>query len=68
MAVAAGGAQTCALRQTGEVVCWGTTGGIKSKSPPLSPVSVKGIDDAVAIAVGDSHAARPPDGQVVLGR
>ncbi|MDH5491930.1 MAG: MopE-related protein, partial [Myxococcales bacterium] len=59
-AVAVGKLHTCALRTTGEVLCWGRNdvgqlGTGSSGSPALSPVSVAGLSDIVALAAGDYH-------------
>ncbi|XYH92827.1 RCC1 domain-containing protein [Sorangium sp. So ce1128] len=54
---------TCALRATGEVVCWGalTTGGAA-----VTPVRVEGIEGAVEITTGWNHdCARLASGKVL---
>jgi alpha-tubulin suppressor-like RCC1 family protein len=57
--VAAGANHTCALRPTGNVVCWGlnTSGqlGFGATSNWMSPGAVPGITNAVAIAAGGYH-------------
>ena len=57
--VAAGVNHTCALRPTGEVVCWGlnTSGqlGLGAPSNWLPPGAVIGMTNAVAIAAGGYH-------------
>ena len=69
-AVTLGFLHTCALRETGAVVCWGNGAsgqlGDGSMSHSSVPVTVAGLDDAVAIAAGtsDSCAVRET-GQVV---
>jgi alpha-tubulin suppressor-like RCC1 family protein len=58
--VAAGDTHTCALRESGEVACWGSNSrgqlgdGTGQDSP--EPVTVTGIADAVAIASGAHHS------------
>lgn len=57
-AIGAGREHSCALRTTGEVLCWGSNvygqlgvaGGDRS-----SPVAVPGLSDIVALSVGDDH-------------
>jgi hypothetical protein len=52
----------CALRNNGEVTCWGTTG---SQNAPL-PTKVVGLSDAVEVRMGyDVGCARRVSGSVV---
>ena len=56
IAVSAGGAYSCALRETGEISCWGTNtygqlGNIQATFSNPTPLPVSGIDDAVVIAL-----------------
>jgi alpha-tubulin suppressor-like RCC1 family protein len=51
--ISAGGHHTCALRASGRVACWGTTG-IQASS--ATAVDVCGSEGAVQISVGDRHA------------
>jgi alpha-tubulin suppressor-like RCC1 family protein len=63
LGVSAGTNHTCAVIHDGTVRCWGSNGsgqlGNDSTSPPappvLSPVQVKDLDDAVALAAGGFH-------------
>ena len=64
IAVSAGGDHSCALHQNNTITCWGDnehgqlgdgTGGTENDYSPL-PVSVAGIDDAIAISAGSSHS------------
>jgi alpha-tubulin suppressor-like RCC1 family protein len=63
-ALALGRRHSCALRKTGHVACWGANGdgqlgdGKGGPSQPFvaRPVQVRGLIDAIAIAVGDDHA------------
>ncbi|HEY2899879.1 MAG TPA: HYR domain-containing protein [Polyangia bacterium] len=63
IAVAVGEMHTCALRANGQVVCWGYDlfgdigDGISRPDNPRvpQPVTVSGLSDAVAIAVGAQH-------------
>ena len=60
IAVSAGGAYSCALRETGEISCWGTNtygqlGNIQATFSNPTPLPVSGIDDAVVIAAGAGH-------------
>ena len=60
IAITAGDAFSCAVRETGEIFCWGNNSagqqgnGETFFSNPF-PVSVSGIDDAVGVAAGSSH-------------
>ena len=55
VAVAAGDGHSCALRQDGQVQCWGDdTHGQRGTGGPLSVV--RGLSDAKAIAVGADHS------------
>ncbi|XXX80676.1 hypothetical protein WMF30_18125 [Sorangium sp. So ce134] len=61
--VAASFRHSCALRATGEVVCWGalTTGGTAA-----TPVRVEGVEGAVEITAGWNHdCARLASGKVL---
>ena len=70
IAIAAGGAFSCAVRETGEISCWGNNSdgqlgnGEKFFSNP-SPVAVSGIDDAIGVAVGASHTCALREGGAV---
>lgn len=61
LAVAVGGAFSCALIDGGAVQCWGDNGsgqlghGDAADDESRSPVSVVGIDSAVALSSGASH-------------
>jgi alpha-tubulin suppressor-like RCC1 family protein len=68
-AIAAGGETTCALMDTGGVMCWGLNLAYQSKDDVvsvLSPVAITGLASGVtAIAVGMDHAcALMTDGAV----
>ena len=59
--IAAGGYHTCAVNADGGVDCWGDNSaslrlGDPSLHRALVPVPVQGLDDVVAISVGDSAA------------
>lgn len=59
-ALSDGGLFSCALRKSGQVVCWGENRdgqlGIGSRAPSPQPATVVGIDDATAITAGGRHA------------
>jgi alpha-tubulin suppressor-like RCC1 family protein len=59
IALAAGGLHTCAIRKTGEVVCWGDNSegqfGNGTFASSDVPVPVSGVSDAIAIGAGGSH-------------
>lgn len=76
IALAAGSGHTCALRPSGEVLCWGSgyygqlgNGNFYNTTEPPglgTPVPVENLDDAVAIAAGYNHnCAIRAGGQVV---
>jgi alpha-tubulin suppressor-like RCC1 family protein len=59
--IVAGGDFSCALLATGHVECWGEgdTGQLgdgKRNDSNLTPVDVQGLDDAVQLSAGRSHA------------
>ena len=60
VALAAGGAHACLLRQDGHVTCWGRNSdgqlGDGTRTPRSTGVRVDGLDDAQAIAAGERHA------------
>ena len=61
VAISAGGGQTCALTQAGEVRCWGKNGygqlGDGTGRQRTRPVKVRGLSGkAVALSVGSRHA------------
>lgn len=65
-AIAAGGAQTCAI-VSGAVRCWGTTGYTVTRSTSTfvspTPTQVPGLESGVtAVAVGTNHACAVVDG------
>lgn len=59
--VSSGSAHTCAVRASGQVMCWGDRGngrignGGSVAGDELSPVAVTGIDDAVQVSAGFAH-------------
>jgi alpha-tubulin suppressor-like RCC1 family protein len=58
--VSAGSSHTCALRVSGEVMCWGDgssgkLGNGRDTGSSTSPVRVEGLRDVVAITAGKSH-------------
>jgi alpha-tubulin suppressor-like RCC1 family protein len=66
----AGSSHTCAIRESGEVVCWGDGGGGRLGSGVAGdsaiPAAVSGLNDAVSIGAGDDHTcAVRATGQVV---
>ncbi|WP_298007635.1 MULTISPECIES: hypothetical protein [Anaerolinea] len=71
IAIAAGGYHTCALKNSGGVVCWGDNWngqlGDGTKEDRLTPVAVSGLSGGVtAIAAGYSHScAQKNSGGVV---
>lgn len=70
VAVTAGGEHTCALRRTGQVVCWGKNHagqlGDGSTKNRKAPVHVAGLDEATAVSAGGAHTcALRPAGDVV---
>lgn len=70
ISVKAGTAHSCALRQSGEVVCFGDNRfgqlGDGTTNPRLTPVAVVGLSDAVEISLGAHHScARRQSGEVV---
>jgi alpha-tubulin suppressor-like RCC1 family protein len=70
VALAAGSAHACVLRQAGGVTCWGRNAdgqlGDGTVTPRSSGVPVAGLTDAIAIAAGDRHTcAVRRGGQVV---
>jgi len=65
----AGGDHTCALLDSGGVVCWGLNSkgqlGNYSNSDPLAPVTVNGLSRVVALSAGGEHTcALQADGTV----
>lgn len=61
IAIAAGGAHTCALKRNGTVACWGHNGfgqlgdGTSSDDPHPEPTMVRGLSGVVAIGAGNVH-------------
>ena len=61
VAVAAGASNTCAVRQSGNISCWGGNLHGQLGVPPTSslfspvPVAIQGIDDAIALTAGSGH-------------
>jgi alpha-tubulin suppressor-like RCC1 family protein len=59
-AIAAGAAFSCAIRETGEAVCWGDNLagqlGNGTKTPSAVPVPVSDLTGVVAISCGEAHA------------
>lgn len=57
--IATGYAQSCALRTSGAVACWGGNGngqlGNGTKGPSAVPVAVSGITDAAGLAAGNNQ-------------
>jgi alpha-tubulin suppressor-like RCC1 family protein len=62
VAVAAAQRSTCALTRGGSVLCWGANergqlgSGSANTTPNPSPIVVSGLDDAVSLWAGASHA------------
>ena len=70
IAITAGSSSSCAVRETGEVSCWGSNsfgqlGNSEVHSESPSPVSVSGIDDAVGVAAGGGHTCAVRQGGAV---
>jgi alpha-tubulin suppressor-like RCC1 family protein len=70
VALAAGSAHACVLREAGDVTCWGRNAdgqlGDGTLTPHSSGAAVPGLPDAVAISAGDRHTcAVRRAGQVV---
>ncbi len=67
-ALAAGDGSTCALLQTGSIVCWGINGigqlGDGTTTQRLMPVMVSGISGATAVTAGSSHTCALMAGKV----
>lgn len=63
-AVAVGGEQTCVLRNIGTVQCWGEGTTDNGGENSYVPVTVSGITNAIAIAVGDADCALLSGGTV----
>jgi alpha-tubulin suppressor-like RCC1 family protein len=68
-AIASGAAHTCALRASGEVVCWGSDssrqlGRGDAGGRSETPVTVQGIAGATAIDAGGSHSCAVVGGGV----
>ena len=59
VAVGAGRAHACAVRSSGEVVCWGDNRagqlGNDERAAWVAPVAVPGIEDAVEVVAGAEH-------------
>jgi alpha-tubulin suppressor-like RCC1 family protein len=66
--IAVGGFHGCALRATGEVVCWGGISGQKSTNA-FTPIAIAGLTNATSIAAGENHtcALRAGGGVVCWG-
>ncbi|MBK8293907.1 MAG: hypothetical protein IPK93_03695 [Solirubrobacterales bacterium] len=58
--ISAGGAHTCAIRQSGQAVCMGDNGGGQlgdgTSTNRLTPTNVTGLDSATQISVGSGHS------------
>ena len=70
IAITAGSASSCALRETGEISCWGANGSGQLGSREAvflnpSPVSVSDIDDAIGVAAGAGHTCALREGGAV---
>ena len=66
VAVSAGDGQTCALRTSGSVYCWGANnagqvGGTPSATKVSTPTKVSGVTHAVAISAGTTHTCAAMD-------
>ncbi len=70
IALSAGGAATCLLRQDGGVSCWGRNDdgqlGDGTITPRSAGVRVSGLTDAVALATGERHACAVRAGGTVV--
>lgn len=69
--VAAAAAQSCALRRDGQVLCWGSEGGVASGPAPTAvqrtrATPIDGVTNAVEIAVGAGHACARRRGGAVF--
>lgn len=62
IAIAAGESHSCAAKDDGSVVCWGSNllgqlgNGTQSLAPTTTPVAVSGLTGARALALGGSHS------------
>lgn len=73
-AIAAGNNHTCAVRESGSVMCWGAgargqlgDGQDRSSGGAApSPVLVSGIDDAVTVGAGGEHACATTRADAIL--
>jgi alpha-tubulin suppressor-like RCC1 family protein len=69
MSVAAGGGHSCALRESGEVVCWGTNFegavGDGTETTRTSPVRTGSLSDIVEVATGINHGCARTSAGVV---
>lgn len=69
--IAAGARSTCALARVGTVHCWGANdlgqlGNGTTNGGSSTPVAVKDLDDAIAIAAGKNHACAVRKGGSVV--
>jgi alpha-tubulin suppressor-like RCC1 family protein len=68
VAVSAGGAFACALRDDGTLRCWGANGvgqlGSGATLPSPSPTPVRALRDVTAVAAGARHACAVTEGRV----
>ena len=60
IAITAGGAVSCAVRENGTISCWGSNaysrmGNSEALSANPTPLPISGIDDAVGVAAGSNH-------------